>query len=51
MPEPICYCFNYSSEDIQQDWEFNGHSTILEKIKAERTAGRCDCAAKHPKGR
>ncbi len=29
MPDPICYCFNYSSEDIQQDWEFIGHSNYF----------------------
>lgn len=50
-PELICYCFNYTAEDIRRDYEANGHSTILERIKKERNAGFCECAAKNPKGR
>ena len=51
MPDLICYCFNYTAEDIQHDLEINGRSTILEKIKMERESGGCNCVAKHPKGR
>ncbi len=50
-PELICYCFNYTLEDIHQDYETNGHSTILEQIKRERTSGNLACAEKNPKGR
>ncbi len=50
-PELICYCFNYTAEDIHRDYETNGHSTILERIKVERTSGNCGCAEKNPKGR
>ncbi len=51
MPETICYCFNYTVVDIQRDCAINGRSTILERIKAERNAGRCECDVKHPRGR
>jgi len=51
MPELICYCFNYTVDDIRQDCETNGQSTILEKIKSEKKFGNCQCAAKNPKGR
>ncbi len=51
MIEPVCYCFHYTAEDIRRDYELNGHSTILERIKAEKKSGNCACAAKNPKGR
>lgn len=51
MPELICYCFNYTVENIRRDYEAHGYSTILEKITAEKKLGNCHCAAKNPKGR
>lgn len=51
MPELVCYCFEYTAEDILRDYEAHGHSTLLEKIKAEKKSGNCRCAAKNPKGR
>ncbi len=51
MPDLVCYCFAYTADDIRQDYENNGRSTILEKIKTERNAGSCQCAEKNPKGR
>jgi hypothetical protein len=47
----ICYCFNYSVEDIKQDHFKNGHSTIMEKIQREKKLGNCQCAEKNPKGK
>lgn len=49
--EQICYCFNYTAEDIEQDARDHGRSTILEKILQEKQAGGCQCATKNPKGR
>ena len=51
MPDLVCYCFEYTADDIRQDYEANGYSAILEKIKAEKQSGNCQCAAKNPKGR
>ena len=31
----ICYCFEYSVDDIHQDYMENGKSTITEKIQRE----------------
>ena len=50
MKEMICYCFEYSREDIEKDLQENGRSTILERIGREKQLGRCDCAAKNPTG-
>jgi len=47
----ICYCFEYTKHDIEQDFSKNGRSIIMEKIMAEKKIGGCDCANKNPKGR
>lgn len=52
MPEKICYCFGYTDEDIIEDIKkHGGKSTILEKIKAAKSKGSCDCSRLNPKGR
>jgi len=52
MATTICYCFNYTDEDIRNDViEHNGLSTIMERIMTEKKAGNCQCAVKNPKGR
>lgn len=47
----ICYCFNYTKKDIEKDFYNNGFSTILEKIKKEKSFGGCKCEVKNPKGK
>ena len=47
----ICYCFEYTRDDIEQDYIKNGRSFIMEKITAEKKTGGCDCVIKNPKGR
>ena len=52
MPDLVCYCFEYSTEDIREDVRANnGRSTILEEIVAAKRSGRCQCATTHPEGR
>jgi cation transport ATPase len=51
MEDLICYCFEYTKADIEQDFIANGRSLIMEKIAAEKKSGTCDCANKNPKGR
>ena len=51
MTDLICFCFGYTVEDIKNDIRDNGKSLILEKIKAEKSLGKCDCTNKNPKGR
>jgi hypothetical protein len=48
MEKLICYCFGYTESDIKNDYLENGHSTILEKIAAEKKQGTCQCAEKNP---
>ena len=51
MVELICYCFQYTADDIKADFKKNGKSLILDKITAEKKMGGCDCAEKNPKGK
>ena len=47
----ICYCFNYTDDDIRADVRAHGgRSTIEERITAEKQRGACDCARKNPNG-
>jgi NAD(P)H-nitrite reductase large subunit len=50
MDEIICYCFDYTREDIARDLRENGRSTILERIADAKRFGNCQCASKNPKG-
>jgi hypothetical protein len=47
----VCFCFEFTRNDIEQDCVKNGQSTIMVKIASEKKTGGCDCAAKNPKGR
>ncbi len=49
--ELVCYCFEYSKNDIERDYLKYGRSLIMENIASEKRAGECHCAEKHPKGR
>ena len=51
MKDLICYCFEYTVEDIAADFKKNGRSLIMEKIQAEKKLGACQCATQNPKGR
>jgi len=47
----VCYCFQFTREDIERDISMNGRSTIMERIMSEKKAGGCDCATQNPTGR
>ena len=49
-PIPLCYCFDYSREDIRRDIEVAGKTSVLEEIKAEVQGGFCACELKNPSG-
>ena len=50
VAEKICYCFNYTDDDIERDVLVHGKSLISEKILASKKAGGCRCASENPKG-
>ena len=51
MSDLICFCFGYTADDIKRDYVANGYSSLLDKIKAAKKFGNCQCEAKNPKGR
>lgn len=52
MKNTICYCYQYSEDDIKDDVKKNkGRSVILERIMTEKKKGACQCVTKHPEGR
>ncbi len=51
MEELICYCFNFSREDIRREMKETGKTTILDFISSQIKAGHCACAVKNPKKR
>ena len=51
MTEYICYCFEYTRQDIEKDLKQNGCSMIMEKIQREKKFGNCRCTEKNPRGR
>ncbi|RUM34890.1 MAG: hypothetical protein DSY50_05715 [Desulfobulbus sp.] len=51
MGKTVCFCHNYTVQDIEQDVQQHGRSTIIERIKAESKAGNCNCKENNPRGR
>jgi hypothetical protein len=51
MCDFICYCFEYTSEDIKRDFIAHGRSLIMEKIMTEKKTGACQCRIKNPGGK
>lgn len=47
----ICYCFGITREDILDEIQQTGKSTVSDRIKAEVKAGNCACAVKNPSGK
>ncbi len=47
----ICYCFDYTDEEIMADVKANKGESIIEKRIAEaKRRKRCQCEIKSPKG-
>ncbi len=47
----VCYCFEYTKKDIENDFNQNGRSLIYEKVALEKKAGGCKCVSKNPSGK
>lgn len=50
-PHPVCYCFGYTEENIADEIEETGESTVVEWITERVEAGECACKYKNPTGR
>jgi hypothetical protein len=50
-PIPICYCFSFTEQQIIDDVQQHGESTIRAHIQRQVQAGRCRCELTNPAGR
>ena len=50
-PIPVCYCFGFTREEIENEITETGRSTVAERITAEVKAGNCACEVKNPSGK
>lgn len=47
----ICYCHNYSLEDIRREVLEQGYSIILDNLLVAQELGLCQCEKLHPEKR
>jgi copper chaperone CopZ len=48
-PRPVCYCFDHTIEEIEQEIAETGQCTVLDDIKARLKSG-CWCETTNPQG-
>ncbi len=49
-PRPVCYCFDHSMEEIVDEVERTGRSTVATDIRKRIAAEGCSCETKNPQG-
>ncbi|MGC8713874.1 MAG: putative iron-sulfur cluster-binding metallochaperone [Leptodesmis sp.] len=47
---PICYCFDWTRQRLQQDLEQQEQTSAIAAITAHIQAGRCGCEVNNPQG-
>ena len=50
-PRPVCYCFDHTVEDIEDEIRRTGDSTVIDRIKADMQGPGCRCEYTNPLGR
>lgn len=50
-PLLVCYCFQHTRSEIEQDFVKNNHSTIEDEIREKVRKDLCSCEILNPKGR
>ncbi|MDP2735606.1 MAG: (2Fe-2S)-binding protein [bacterium] len=50
QPKPVCYCFGHSIEEIFDEVERTGKSTVIADIRRRITSEGCSCETKNPQG-
>ena len=50
MADLICWCFDYTEQDILKDLEQNGRSLIMDKIMEEKGKGGMRLRREEPQG-
>lgn len=49
-PRPVCYCFGHSMEEIFDEVERTGKSTVAADIMRRMAEEKCSCETKNPQG-
>ncbi len=49
-PRPVCYCFDHTAEEIEEEVQRTGDSTVLEDIQRRMKNEGCSCATRNPRG-
>jgi copper chaperone CopZ len=49
-PIQVCYCFDWTTDDIERELRFTGNTTIPERIKTKIQQGFCHCESMNPQG-
>lgn len=49
-PRPVCYCFGHSMEEILDEVERTGKSTVTADIRRRMAEEKCSCETKNPQG-
>jgi len=50
FPRPVCYCFNHTVEEIDEEIKRTGKSTVVDDIKEGMKKEGCSCETKNPQG-
>ena len=50
-PRPVCYCFDHTVEEIEDEIVRTGRSKVVESIKADMKGPGCRCEYTNPLGR
>ncbi len=50
-PRPLCYCFGWTRERIERDFEEKGYSDVIREVSQLVKEGKCECEVKNPSGR
>jgi hypothetical protein len=49
-PVPICYCFDHTLRDVEEEICATGTTTIPDRIRAMMKTDACQCESKNPQG-
>jgi copper chaperone CopZ len=49
-PIQVCYCFDWTTDDIERELRFTGTTTIADRIKEKIQLGFCHCETMNPQG-
>lgn len=50
LPIPVCYCFDWTTEDIEREIRLTGDTTIPDRIRQKVRQGFCHCETMNPQG-